>query len=571
MSGKVTDSTRGALRVALLEKKPKNAFKKGLLYRESSGENIGPSGDSIRSVDRRKQNEGHTARQGMIEICGAQRLQQLQSLEEFTKAAEIRKRQILQQMKSRQKLRSVSLGNIEGIRGHEDFILKAARVYKRISSMSNCADFSGFGVTLSSSENEDLLMDSLGDGGIRSSLSGKSGHEELKSISKQIIGTGSDQTRNGLQAKKFNAKPKRKVSFGNLPTLMTGDDYYDRSNKSLSSEANDVFEPILRPSSRGRSRFPSPNSIDTLRTSDLIVGSLQRPLSQDGTITSLMPESICEPVRLDHNESSLRMDEEVDQNVTRHNHSCQAVYHRTILLEEEPLIKKEGFSKYCDRTIEPFASVKKEGFSQHYDRTMEPFASLDDWRDHCRHFSVLSRRAVLNQCRNNHNNALQSQDYVYDPYDDKDFMTYESAVNSSLRQGTINKLCGLKPQSSIMDASFKIKRMVEEQIREESDRKRHERSKSFRSFPQEVFRFVRLLPGNHVCCDCRDEERDGEFHWALVSTGTLLCERCALYHMTRRGHEVSRYSSACPGFWYDIHQYSLHLRLNRRSIAKTLY
>ena len=98
----------------MLEKKPKNAFKKGLLYREPSGENIGPSGDSIRSVDRRKQNEGHTVRQGMIEICGAQRLQQLQSLEEFTKAAEIRKRQILQQMKSRQKLRSVcSLGNIE--------------------------------------------------------------------------------------------------------------------------------------------------------------------------------------------------------------------------------------------------------------------------------------------------------------------------------------------------------------------------------------------------------------------------------------------------------------------------
>ena len=248
MSGKVTD---------LLEKNPKNAFKKeGLLYGESSGDNIWPSEDSgIRSVDRSKQKEGHdttTSRQG-------------QSLEEFTKAAEIGKHQIPQQKKSGQKLRSVcSLGNIEDmIGGHEeDFILKAARVFKKSSSMSNCEDFfTGFGLTLSPSEDEDLLMDSLGDGGTRSSLSGKSGHEELKSISKQILGTAgsSDLTRNGglaipaqqsallpfpsfgLQAKQFkNAKPKRKVSFGNLPTFMTaGDDYYDRSNKSLvSSNAN---------------------------------------------------------------------------------------------------------------------------------------------------------------------------------------------------------------------------------------------------------------------------------------------------------------------------------------------
>jgi ADP-ribosylation factor GTPase-activating protein 1 len=51
-------------------------------------------------------------------------------------------------------------------------------------------------------------------------------------------------------------------------------------------------------------------------------------------------------------------------------------------------------------------------------------------------------------------------------------------------------------------------------------------------FPESVLREIRLLYGNHKCCDCSSHDTD----WANINHGTLICLECAGKHRSLGVH-----------------------------------
>ena len=63
-------------------------------------------------------------------------------------------------------------------------------------------------------------------------------------------------------------------------------------------------------------------------------------------------------------------------------------------------------------------------------------------------------------------------------------------------------------------------------------------------FPDKLLRKLRLIPGNHKCCDCASLDTD----WASVSHGTLICLECAGKHRSL-GVQVSFVRSIRMDSW----------------------
>ncbi len=129
----------------------------------------------------------------------------------------------------------------------------------------------------------------------------------------------------------------------------------------------------------------------------------------------------------------------------------------------------------------------------------------------------------------------------YNPYDDEDFMKYESMVTESIqhkRNRKVELCCQQRPPNSLIaDGSLVIKNIVEGQ---KIQLHTEDPQKAYVSYPRQLLHFVRSIAGNSVCCDCGKNESSGELEWVSPSTGTLHCEQCALGHIIRRGREVSQ-------------------------------
>jgi hypothetical protein len=72
----------------------------------------------------------------------------------------------------------------------------------------------------------------------------------------------------------------------------------------------------------------------------------------------------------------------------------------------------------------------------------------------------------------------------------------------------------------------------------------------FPGFPLKCLPIVKLLPGNHCCVDCGDQEQEG-LVYGSVGYGTLLCKECAFRHITNT-EEQSEVKSLTDDIW-DLH------------------
>lgn len=72
----------------------------------------------------------------------------------------------------------------------------------------------------------------------------------------------------------------------------------------------------------------------------------------------------------------------------------------------------------------------------------------------------------------------------------------------------------------------------------------------FPGFPLKCLPIVKLLPGNHCCVDCGDQEQEG-LVYGSVGYGTLLCKDCAFRHVTNT-EEKSEVKSLTDDIW-DLH------------------
>lgn len=138
----------------------------------------------------------------------------------------------------------------------------------------------------------------------------------------------------------------------------------------------------------------------------------------------------------------------------------------------------------------------------------------------------------------------------YNPFKDKEFMTEFKAETKWVteQEHIINKECR-KPSciSSLQESSTILHKMTLEVLLALDRRAWIIKScssipkeaveislPSYQSFPEDILKIVRLLPGNAACCDCgKNEEVDGnELLWASVSYGLILCRRCAFRHIS---------------------------------------
>lgn len=139
-------------------------------------------------------------------------------------------------------------------------------------------------------------------------------------------------------------------------------------------------------------------------------------------------------------------------------------------------------------------------------------------------------------------NQVQSQYQLCNPNEEDDyFITYESMVNYSSPQREDGTENSNNYRCIVMSASCMMNIIVKEHKNFIPGGNLDDKSKLCRSFPDEILNFVKLLPGNDVCCSCGLRVREDDIHWAIVTVGTLLCERCAAYHILRRGQDVSIY------------------------------